>query len=56
MKSKWLLALPLIAGVSVLGVACDADQTAPPQDPPPATPTDPADPAAPGTPGTPGTP
>lgn len=53
MKSKWLLALPLIAGVSVLGVACDSEQPVPPPDAPLETPTDPADPTTPQTPGTP---
>ncbi len=50
MKSKWLLALPLIAGISVLGVACDADQPAPAPDAPPAEPLDPTTPGTPGTP------
>jgi len=55
MKSKWLVALPLIAGMSLLGVACG--------DQPGGTPTDPVEPVEPvnpgepgGTPGTPGTP
>lgn len=53
MKFKWLLALPLIAGVSVLGVACDADQPGQTPDVPPAEPIDPVDPTTPETPGAP---
>jgi hypothetical protein len=58
MKAKWLLALPLLAGISVLGVACDPG--APPGGDAPTEPVEPVEPVNPeepgGTPGTPGTP
>lgn len=54
MKLKQLLALPLIAGLSVVGVACGGEQPTPaPDEQPGAVPTEPTDPAAPQQPGTP---
>ncbi len=54
MKLKQLAVLPLIAGISLIGVACGGEQPAPaPDEQPGAAPTEPTDPAAPTTPGTP---
>jgi hypothetical protein len=52
MKSKWLLAFPLIAGMTLLSTACDNQPGGAPPEP-----VEPVPPEQPGTPpGTPGTP